>query len=498
MNGAWEIVDEPGFGVPPPLSSIPPFLKEWFINLPDETQRLIEKAAVLLCAQIFYDQFHYPQPQPYGVPYRIDNNPFEKVKWVYRYWFNQLEVAEIGSGLEKFFKNESIVFELVNWINVEGSVSISCAGDLLAVDVLTPENTPHLFDGIADFYGDADLVCANLESTVYSEAPIGRNQVTGEPARMNTSQAMFDKFRNEGKINYFSTATNHAFDYGEAGLLATIDVIEQSNAWYSGTNKSAQVQDDVLVIEQNGIKIAMLAFTMDINGFQWDEENGFKDYMVNIVPFNDRPCDISMVEKQVARAKEKGAEFIIAYCHWGWEFEMYPHNAIVEVAKRVMDAGVNVILGNHPHVSQPMQSYFRGFSSWMSKGLIVYGYGDFVSYHPESRNSKIAYITKLNIKKGKYVSGGELEGETRGIVTDGILIDKLEFLPVYILNEKLPGELNPDGSQKYDCRILKFKEVYENPDKYGLTDLEKSQLPHLNDVVLKDILLPQNYKGILV
>lgn len=188
LNGAWEILN-PGFGIIdslPPLASIPPFLKGWFPHLPDETQRLIEKAAVLLCAQIFYDQFHYPQPQPYGVPYRIDNDPFEKVKWLYRYWFNQLEVPEVGSGLEKEFREQDLNFFVQG--SITKKVTLSCAGDLLAVDVLTPENTPHLFDGITDFYSNVDLVCANLESTVYmnkktpEESPVGRDQKPGEPA----------------------------------------------------------------------------------------------------------------------------------------------------------------------------------------------------------------------------------------------------------------------------------------------------------------------------
>lgn len=60
----------------------------------------------------------------------------------------------------------------------------------------------------------------------------------------------------------------------------------------------------------------------------------------------------------------------------------------------------------------------------------------------------------------------------------------MQLLPIYILNERLP-----DG--KFNCRILKFKDVYEHPDNYGLTDVERSQLPHLNDVVLHEILLPK-------
>ncbi|MQT72318.1 CapA family protein, partial [Pseudomonas sp. FSL R10-0071] len=88
-----------------------------------------------------------------------------------------------------------------------------------------------------------------------------RNQQPGEPARMNTSEAMFDKFRHEAKINFFSTATNHAMDYGESGVLATLDVLKRSGALYAGTAASQAEQNEVVIFEKDGIKVALLAYT---------------------------------------------------------------------------------------------------------------------------------------------------------------------------------------------------------------------------------------------
>lgn len=171
-----------------------------------------------------------------------------------------------------------------------------------------------------------------------------------------------------------------------------------------------------------------------------------------------------MIEKQVAAAKAKGAQWIIAYCHWGWEFEMYPHDNIVAAARKVIDCGVDTILGNHAHVSQPAELIPR---PGQQDALVIYAFGDFVSYHPESRNSKLAYAIKFNI--------GNLCGSVR--------LFGLEALPMYIVNEQ-----RKDGS--FNCRIVKFSDVMENPDNYGLTELEKRQLPHLRDKVWEDILSP--------
>lgn len=449
-----EIFVDPGFG------ELPPSLKKL------KDKRTLARLGVLLASYICYDQFHYPQPET-GV-YNISGSAFEKLKWVYRYWFNQLEVAELGSGLEAFFASQRLEFFNLTDPTPDpdstiASVSVSCAGDLLAVDVLTPENTEHLFDAITDFYSSADIVSANLESTVDKNHKPGRNQQPGEPARMNTSEAMFDKFRHEANINFFSTATNHAMDYGESGVLATLDVLKRSGALYAGTAASQAEQNEVVIFEKDGIKVALLAYTFDLNGHLVPEG---KSYLANEVRFNDvnPPPDYTLIKKQVAAAQAKGADWIIAYCHWGWEFEMYPHVNIVDAAHKVIECGVDTILGNHPHVSQPAQLIPR---TGKQDALVIYAFGDFVSYHPDSRNSKLAYSVKFNIGKVKGSTG----------------LFNLQALPLYIVNQDL-------GNKRFDCRIVKFFDVLERPTEFGLTELEISQLPHLRDKVWNDILSP--------
>jgi len=429
------------------------------------------RLAVLLLSYVFDNDFHYPQPET-GV-YDVAGSVFEKLKWVYRYWFDQLEVAQKDSGLEGFFASQVLDFPPVPLgpgDEVLGRVSLSCAGDLLAVDVLTPENTAHLFDGIADFYSTADIVSANLESTVDETKPIGRHQAPGEAARMNTSQAMFRRFRDDAKINFFSTATNHALDWGEDGVLATLDVLKASGADYAGTAASHAEQDDVVVVERNGIRIGLLSFTFDLNDHPVPDG---KPYLVNEVRFNDAdPApDYALVEKHVAAAKAKGAEFIVAYCHWGWEFEMYPHPNITRAAREIVDRGVDVILGNHPHVSQPAQVVPR---AGKPDALVTYAFGDFVSYHPESRNSALAYAVRFDIVKTR--------------TGDGTLtaLTNLQSLPMYIVNAK-----RDDGT--VDCRIVPFADVLADPDGYGLTERQKAELPHLRDAVWDKILAPLSH-----
>ncbi|MBB4866267.1 poly-gamma-glutamate synthesis protein (capsule biosynthesis protein) [Pseudomonas nitritireducens] len=440
---------------------------KWLLEVGPTNQRTVARMAVLLMSYIYYDEFHYPQPET-GV-YDIAGSEFEKLKWVYRYWFNQLEVAEKGSGIEQVFASQDLSELAKDPPENTENFSFSCAGDLLAVDVLTPENTNHLFDEIRDFYSTADIVSANLESTVHPKQPIGRTQSPGKPAQMNTSIEMLNRFNTRAGINFVSTATNHAMDWDADGVKETINSIQAfgSGMKFSGTVRDPEHKESPLYLVSSGagrtIKVAVLCFTMDLNGYGAPP----KDSLVNEVRFNDvkpRP-DYSLIERQIAAARRDRADWIIAYVHWGWEFEMYPHVNIREAAREIIARGVDTILGNHAHVSQPAELIPRPDNK--QDALVIYSFGDFVSYHPESRNSKLSYIVKFNVTTTRQDS----------------YISALKVLPIYIVNEDL-------HNGKFNCRIVKFQNVLDNPDAYGLTDIEKSQLPHLRDKVWNEILSP--------
>ena len=419
---------------------------------------------------LHWNEFQYPKPGKGR--YDMSGSTLEKMKWAYRCWIRQTEIAEKDSGIEAFFSGQDLRFSLPADFARQASLSLSAGGDLMAVDIITPENTPHLFDDIKDFYFDADLTCANLESTVFDGAPIGRNSAAvSEAARMNTSEAMLDRFLAGGLgINYFSTANNHSFDYGEAGLLATLDVLDRKECFHSGVNRTPEQQEDVLIVEKNGIKIAFLAYTFDLNGHHCE-----KKHLVNEVRFNDEVVDISLIRRHIKKAKEKNADLVIASCHWGWEFEMYPHQAIIDVAHLLADEGVDIILGGHPHVGQPMERYKSVRGKDKRQCLIIYSLGNFATYQPLSRNSKLTYAVRLQIEKG--ISSGAAQ----------TYVSELKVLPIYI-------QAGNKGDGTYDFRLVPFEKLLSSPEQYILTKEERSDLPRLDKKVLKEIILPRKWK----
>lgn len=431
------------------------------------------------------DQFYYPRP----ITEESSKTPRSKGPssfWAYKCWVNALECAEKGSGLEEFFRKQDLHFTAPEGFVPEKTISMSPASDIMPVDCITDEFTPHILDDIRDFWLTADLPTANLEITVLDSAPIGRNQPPTPPgstkpagfARMNTSTKMLDKFVNAG-VRYFSLANNHTLDYLEEGRLSTIRELDKRGVYHSGTNLTEQEHDSAYMIEEQGIKIAMLNATCAINAFDPDEP-----WMVNLVRFNIKPVDLSLIEKWIADAKKKGADLIILHAHWDFEFEMYPHVHIEEVAHKLCEMGVDIIVGSHPHVSHPAERYVFTRDGEEHQALIFTSLGDFVSFHPATKNSHITYIPRFDLVKGT------VNGKSRTIVQN------LKLMPVYIMAAC-------DENENYDFRLLRFSTILnDKPDadgnyKYKISEADRADLPRLKKL-WEELLLPENAEGIAV
>ena len=160
------------------------------------------------------------------------------------------------------------------------------------------------------------------------------------------------------------------------------------------------------VVHIGGVRVAELSATFDLNDRAYE-----KKWLLNEVRFNDTPCDFTLIEQLIASAKAQKADIITLHAHWGWEFELYPHPKTVEYAHKLAEMGVDVIVGTHPHVSQPMEKYTYTQNGEQRSCLIFYSLGDFVSFHPQSRDSRITYVPRYTLAKG------ELDGRARTFVT---------------------------------------------------------------------------------
>lgn len=438
------------------------------------------KLLLYIIAFIKGERFKYSQEYEDNFKY-MDIN--EKLWWGYKALIRQIENAEKGKDIEEYFAKQDLCFKVEEGFKAQSKLIITAGGDLNCSEIIRPDSTEHLWDDIEEFYFSGDIVCANLESPLDPSKPeSGVPMMCLTAPSLNTSPEMFERFARSGKgVNFYATANNHSLDMGESGLKATLDFLDLKGYKHVGTSRTPEEQTDIPVIEKNGIKVAMLSYTYCLNGY--DPIPG-KEYMTNVIRLNKPDTDIGLIKEHVMTAKDRGADIITAILHWSIEFETYPIQNIIDMGHRICEAGVDVILGGHPHVAQPMEKYIHKDLNTgdTRESFIVYSLGEFVSFNAFSKNSRLALVVKLEIAKGMY----DCKAVTK--------IAGLKVLPIYTW-----VRLFKDG--KSDYRLLDFRKIMKRlecgKNPYSFSSKEIKELKRL-ETLLYNKLLPKDRNNLLV
>lgn len=245
-------------------------------------------------------------------------------------------------------------------------VRIRAVGDLMMhARQLKSAKTDEGFD-FTSYFGlisselkGADITIGNLE------APIGTDHFSGYP-RFN-APAEYVKIIKEAGFDAVTLANNHIFDNGIAGLLSTTEQLRAQGLLYAGAG-TAQELSTPLIIERNGLKIALLAYAQATNLRPKNAENH-----INLLKKE-------VIELDVQRARQNGADFILAYVHWGSEYTSKPSPYQKQWAQTLADAGVDAILGSHPHVLQPIATVAASDERAV---FCAYSLGNFMSNQPD-------------------------------------------------------------------------------------------------------------------
>ena len=221
---------------------------------------------------------------------------------------------------------------------------------------------------IAEALTDADYTIANLETTV------GRyrdTEYSGFPL-FNTPEALLEAVKDAG-VDFLTLANNHMLDRYFEGLVTTVDNVERYGFDHGGANRTAAEKDAPTVVEVNGIRIGFLCYTQMTNGMERYCNAAVKEYGVNYLRYANFTRDVQ-------KLRDAGAEVVIALPHWGEEYRRKPEANTVALAKKMIAAGVDVILGSHPHMVQPVQFLeAEGEDGVTRRGLVAYSLGNFIS-----------------------------------------------------------------------------------------------------------------------
>ena len=276
--------------------------------------------------------------------------------------FGEKKVEEKKEEVEEVKEEEKKEEEPVVKEPEEKRMSIVMVGDALIHGAVYMDaykngkyNFSKMFTDIAPIISNYDLRYYNQESIIGGGAP-------QHYPRLNTPDALAQNLISIG-FNLVSLANNHSFDQNEKGLKYSLAFWKKyaAKVHTAGSYSSFAEQAAVPVYEQNGIKYAFLSYTIPTNGLSAPKG---KEYYVNV--YNEQ-----QVAKDVTTARNNGAEVIMVAMHWGVEYTHVPTAEQKKVAKYLSDLGVNLVIGAHPHVIQPIE--------YVGNTLVIYSLGNFIS-----------------------------------------------------------------------------------------------------------------------
>lgn len=274
----------------------------------------------------------------------------------------------------------------------------------------------YVFKDVKEYINSADIAIGNLETTF-----AGKERGYSNYPRFNTPEQLAQNLKDFG-IDVVSTANNHCMDTNYTGLVSTLKYLDEAGIAHTGTNETAEKQDDVLVKDVNGIKIAFLSFTYGTNGIAIPSD---KSFAVNLI-------DQDLILKQIELAKEKNPDLICASMHWGIEYQLKQNSEQEKLKDLLFNNGVDIILGSHPHVLQPMEKQtITSENGTLKDCFVIYSLGNFMSGQTKE-NTRNSIILNIDITKS---------GET-----GQIKLSNIEYIPIYMYKS------TTNANQKY--RVL--------------------------------------------
>lgn len=347
------------------------------------------------------------------------------------------------------------------------NITISAIGDIMAHDdqlkaQFDKDNNTYSFNNnfkyVKPYISNSDLAIGNLETTLagpkakYSSFP-----------KFNSPDELADAIKDSG-VDIVSTINNHTYDRGSDGVYRTLDVLNSKDIEHVGTQKNDE-DENFLIKDVDGVKLGITAYsygqvygsTTALNGLNIDYND-----LNNLNIFNSSYVDIAFNEIKdtldVMNNKESDLQVVIL--HWGDEYTRQPNEFQKELAKKLCDYGVDIIIGSHPHMVQPIEMIKSDEND--NETLVIYSLGNFLS------NQRNEILNK------KYTEDGVIAniGINKNLNTGETKISNVEYIPTWVnkynnKNGKLTYEIIPLINEKQFSKIDnlpldKAKKSYDN------------------------------------
>jgi poly-gamma-glutamate synthesis protein (capsule biosynthesis protein) len=270
-------------------------------------------------------------------------------------------------------------------VNEPKQCSIVAAGDLVMHlpviesvydTTLGTYNFDPIFSNVKDYITASDLAICNSETSYLQD----QSNFTGYPC-FNSPTALLTSLKNTG-FDILTSAHNHSLDQGVQGVNSTFTAISNFGFDVLGIKNDSK-DKNYIIKDLNGIKVGITDYTYSetddlgnktLNGIPIPKE---LEGRINVFDFSHIEEDLENMKSTLQSMKNDGAEFSIFYIHWGNEYELLPSSDQENLASVLNSYGLDVILGSHPHVVQPIRTITNEVSG--KKTLVCYSLGNFIS-----------------------------------------------------------------------------------------------------------------------
>ena len=306
-----------------------------------------------------------------------------------------LAVVVFGAGIVGNALNKnatSSVSEYDGGKLVKGTV----VGDMMLGRSITNKgsknNYKNMFSGVSDLWKDSDYVAGNLECVLLDNA--SDYEKNDKEIHINAETKTANVLKENG-FTLVSLANNHLADFKAKGVVNTLDTLDKVGLKHVGAGRNLTEAAEYDIQEINGVKIATIAVSDIIP----------KDFAARDSKAGILTTKTLKYYQAVKDASEK-ADLVIANIHWGVEYGMTETEAQQQLARNLINWGVDVVIGSHPHVLQPVEKY--------GDGIIFYSMGNFVfdqgwsrtkdsmvlNYYVDEDGNCSFEITPIRIKDG--------------------------------------------------------------------------------------------------
>lgn len=335
-------------------------------------------------------------------------------------------------------------------------------------------NFDSIFQYLKEYSESVDYAIANLETTL---AGLNNGYAYKGYPQFNCPDEIVDGLKNAG-FDMLLTANNHCYDTTMVGYTRTIEVIRDRGLLHLGTRATPE-DNKYEIIDINGIKVGMLCYTYEtpipengyagrvyLNGLAMAK--GGEELINSFLPSRLDPF-YAEVQGYLDEMQAAGAEATVMFIHWGEEYVFTPIPYQKAVAQKLCDMGIDVIVGGHPHVVEPIELITSTIDE-NQKTVCLYSMGNAVS---NQRMGNISRVTTAHTEDGVWFTMTFSKYSD-----DTVYLDSVDLMPLWV-------DMRSNGARTYNIIPLDYGRLEEWQGAFELSNVGYTAAQNSYDRTMK-------------